>query len=442
MTKCLTYEESFVILKKATEINIALMDAVVKKLDAFHGNINHMLDSLSKKKLEIPVKRDRKPLFDRKFQFKKDKDLIKMKDIEPNLSKAWNILCNQIICQQASLRALNDALKKPLINQFLNLSRIYSTKTGTMEKYSAIASKDLESTRTLYHQSYNAYQQLSENINDIKQRMDSDAAAGKPRDQILKYQQSLNDLKSTFNKLQDEAVNALEKYNYAKLSYTKSLESALTVFEEAEIQREEGIRKLFTDFTTPITNYTETKQQIFTNLRETVEKISVEEDIDKYYKPSDVEVVPSTVIFEAKKLPFVISEYVPPEQIYSDKLHQYVAEVKTECTRDFECDLEIAVGEQVTVMSENGEFCKVITEKESKIGTVRKQNLSRLSEFDHKLYRVVADYNPPGRSPGMAVVAGEVVMSLLQSQNEILCQNPYNKKGTIPLSNLKLYQYD
>ena len=91
--------------------------------------------------------------------------------------------------------------------------------------------------------------------------------------------------------------------------------------------------------------------------------------------------------------------------------------------------------EIVTVIEERGEeYCYVCKENLEK-GLIQKDKLKRNEKYDHNLYRVIEDFNSP---TGVSAVSGEILMSLCQYENEILCQNPYFKKLKIPSSKLLL----
>ena len=433
MANVLSYSESFQIIHRAKETNSAIMNTVIKKLDHFHGNINKLLDALSKVELELPIKRDRKPMFDKKGVFKKDKDFLKIKDLEPNFSIILKSL-NEILTNPSGLMDFNEKIMDVFIAKFKNIKEVYENKMNAMEKYSILAKKDLETAENNYKQAYLAYNQFAKTVDELKAKIDMDISMGKTPDQVLKSQQNLNDMKNEFRKLQEAAVTMLDKYNEQKILYTRSLESALTVFEEADFKREQSIQELFDNFAAHIIKYATEKKNEAERFNIILNKFSLEKDFQNVFKQSE-EIKSSQVTFEAQKLPFEICEYVSPETLFADEIKKYTATVIEDFGDPKFDSVVFSKDEIVTVIEERGEeYCYVCKENLEK-GLIQKDKLKRNEKYDHNLYRVIEDFNSP---TGVSAVSGEILMSLCQYENEILCQNPYFKKLKIPSSKLLL----
>ena len=118
------YEESISEISVAMETNLSIMDVVIRYVENFTGSIQSLFHQLSKISYELPNRRDKKSIFERKKIFKKE-HTIDFCRFEPNFISSWNNLASVFILKQPGLLDFTERLKNKFVVKLKNIRKIY-----------------------------------------------------------------------------------------------------------------------------------------------------------------------------------------------------------------------------------------------------------------------------------------------------------------------------
>jgi hypothetical protein len=421
MTKHLKYDDSFQVIKRATHINIQILDAIIKNLTEFSNGIVKLQKDLSKTFKTLPKLERKVPI--KKHYFKRPKINVDELNPEPELANIVSTLLQYMI-SPPKLMEFIEAVRTQLIDKLVALKAQYEETVTSIELANEKSSFIVKSAQNAFGLIYNEYNSICEQIEEIHSALQTQES------EVIRDQYKT--LKEQFNVKQKQLFNILKTLNDENNRYNLSMETSLTKWEESDLNKEHSLQQLFNDFSHTILDLSVNTESISQDIKEALKRYDFASDHMQYN--AQIFKVPQSqrklVSFSIPPLPFNILEYVSPKDIFEDELQQYT----DIATRDYDGDIHISANEELTVHSRSDDLKTAVVSRPStgEICEVPYSILYHNSQKERVLMKLVRSFN----NGDVILNVGDIVCAEGISQVRTMCTTITGQKVELPVSML------
>ena len=421
MAKHLCYDDSFQIIKRSTQVNIQILDAIIKNLTDFadgivklHANLSKIYKTLPKLERKVPVK---------KHYFKKPKIDVEGLNPEPELTKINSKILEYMI-SPPKLLEFQESIRTQLINKLSAFRAQYAETSNLIEISNEKSSFIVKSAQNAFGQIFDEYNIICSQIETIHANLQMQET------EIIRGQ--YNALKEQFNVKQKQLFDILKTLNDENNRYNLAMETNLSKWEEADLNKEHTLQQLFNDFSRTLLTLSVDTERVSQEISECLENYNFESDHQQY--DAQIFNVPQAerklVSYSVQPLPFDIMEYVSPEVMFADELREYT----DIATQDFDGGMHISANEEVTVHSVSDDSKTAIVSKPStgEICEVPYSILYHSNQKQRVLMKVVGSIS----DANVSLNVGDVVCAEGTSQVRTMCTTVTGHKIELPVSML------
>lgn len=435
-SRVLSYKDSINEMYNTKEKNIHMINALIQGLSATNPVVSKGISDINNLPVNLPNKRIKKTIF------------FKTVEIGNNNYSATGFekLWAQFQAHTFPPHGLAEFNKSVYSNVVKGLKDILNDYIKTMTKFDDIVKKANENLRYATNnqtKSYMAYRNLSNQIEDLYRKINNPTSPLKP-EQEKKLKDNFNEFKVLYKTAFNNAVDGLRYLNMQRLEYSTNIETAFSVFEEADQMVYERVHALISQFRIQIQAYLNEKMKSFEPIEKSFTEPPPFNDLNTFYNDSNLQPIPfenaKVIDFNPKRAPFNMCEFVPPQKLFAKELQYYGAITIRDYKAKNKNEIDLSTNTVVTVLktkkTKQVTLVKVFVDDLKITGLVPSYIIKVVPEMSRQLYRVKENYS----DNDFFVCAGDIVLSIKIIDGNATCYDIYFKKGTIPLSNLTLFK--
>lgn len=296
--------QMYQIIRVSTDVDSAMMDAIIRKLEEFTKSIDQLLADIYQIDLALPQAKANSQ--SSKIFFKKDKNIINFEKIEPGFTRNWGLFTQRFLLLEYGLRTVNDRIKHTILADLKTIQADYRKTTDAMHRVYKGQKTKLDQQEKNFQMEYEKYTSLCEEIEQLQEIVNQNPGHPAPP--------KFGELKNTFKSIQDAAVEAHKNLNESKAIFHNKTEYILGLFERAETNREKGMNQVFGNLIDALSTLCDGKKTAAQRLASVFENLNVENELEGIFTPIEKLSGQSIVEFKPKDLPFDINQYLPADQ--------------------------------------------------------------------------------------------------------------------------------
>ena len=432
--KPLPPRQAFKFFPQTRDANLALYDALIKRLKEFSTNLETMIGSLFHTSSQLPVKRQKKGLSLSKAKSMGPTDF---QTIEPDFTGLWTKITQTYINQNKGLSELNEAIRTDLLKKFASIREQYKQDFDEFEaKYTQI-SNDQQTALAKCKQAQQNYNNLCKQIEDLTARLASEQAAGKPTEIVSKTRMQLTDAKNSYQNVLESMLSEITKFNEIAAAYAIQCEKLLSKFEELDKSRAQNLDNLMDGFYDTPKVLADSKSVVSNEFYNDIQPLMTNDEVMKPNPEVDNQ-EPLTVTFQPRLLSFSLDTYLEPKKIFKDDIKQNRAMLKSDFSYTKEGTTNsFPKGTIVTILESKLTKYKVLNEETGLCATIPGSVLQKDSKYDCVLGKLSEDI--VGENPSQITAqSGDFVVVKSVNNGIASCIDMYNRKAEIPVSSLKM----
>ena len=421
MTKHLNYDDSFKEIQKSTQINIKMMEAIIKNLTGFADDIIKMHNDLAKIYKNLPKIEKKVPI--KKHFFKRPKVDLDSLTPEPNLNNIIQSILQYIIAPP-KLMEFQKQLRTQFIDKFNGIHDQYKQTADEIAQSNANSTNAVRSAQQQFSKIYDEYNQICAQIETLHAQLQTQET------EVLRDQ--FNACKEQFAVKQTQLFDMLKTLNDENNMYNLSMETNLSKWEESDLNKEHSLQQLFNDFSHVLIQISSGTEEISQTLKNMINSYDFDADHEQYKLQafSIPQEKRKLIDFSMPPLPFDITEYVSPELVFQDELKEYT----DIASQDYKSDICFSANDELVVhsVSQDGKTCIVSKPDTHEVAEIPTSVLYNSHQKERKLMKLVSPY-VDGK---INLQPGEIVCASGTSQARTICTTLSGQKIELPVSKL------
>ena len=426
MTSC-RYESARKFLDDSITATETALANYKKMFESVAAALEHAEKVMTALPLELPTKR-------KKGLLTKLRGPQAIENIAPIFSERWPVIARAIAplaggtILQFNLREVIGPHVQKLLDEYTDRMRALKGRVNA-EVQALFRAIDA------HKKAMQAYKNLCAQIEDMHTKLQPQNTAGKPPEVVKKQQDQFIELKKEYLPAYDNVDERTHELNLARMKYGMAIEEMISMFQDADAVVCDRLCELNQKIFDMFDQYRTAKDMTVQNMEKILKNRDFLVDVETMRTTEGLNNVSTQGLVKVRISPVPIPsnfcQLFGPDRVFGSEMKTYDATVTSAYSAKKSGEIDVAVGQAVTVVKTKGKKATVINHGTHRMGEVPLTALRKVSA-QRKFVRVKEEYVSP--ETGCKLMAGEMVLATAVDATSARVQTASFYAGVVPLS--------